>query len=1148
MARNHNQYVEAIKEGILRDAEALVAEHPLMVVHGTPFETGNMMATPASGPMDDDGPGGLGASRKSFRLDGSVTEQTITPPALVARKSFTGLNSSSSSTTTTPSAGATSQLKLGHIMKRAIPLKASSMWSTAVTGSVYFAELAERFRFARLRKKLEQHLLPTLLQRRLKTLLVSDVRTENTNTAGESDGNAAADRPTAHIISQCCPWLGALNDMEFLEEIAGAMQKLTKLTGDDIVKAGDSSQGVLYVLLTGRYEWMNTSVTPPVGEKVTAPIALGNTFGGPSKYARSMFARSKGIVWYISRSTLEGILENWVRAQTHELYAQQVKQEMLESMSDNFPLAPSRIALLRRMPSNLVATYFENFEPVVLNKGAVLFEEGTSAGTVFVVCDGVLNRSRRPRVDDSGFSQFITVRTGVTTRFALFGEEPHILPEKHRFTCSVFSDVMKGYRIPARMFTSMLLDDPTLLLQLRQDILTQRAKMMRIKAEALKQVPILADFPIQRLHSLIQVMTPKVYERSQFLCQSQQTLREIYVVIRGDVRDPRAPGVLPPVVAPPKVTAAPHPTIGGLGQHTSSFVGSVKEKERVITTDDIPDRTIGFERGQSFSGERSMARFTAVARGVATISRAGSLFTPSHPTVGSGLPNEIALQDDQDLSPPIPMATESRIQYALGGGWEGLLQEKWQRGWEAMNVVEAWVLPTAAIRNEYNELSRHLQATILNTARVNQMKELGLDGPQSTKLPPMSFYRSGTTGASAAGGGGSVSDGESSRRASQSRKGRSKAKFRLSGAAPATGDSESSMFESEASATEGSVCLDSKKSSSQPRNKKRLVHLDQNLPKERGTSPGDKAGNHETNTAAPRNTSPASKGANQTKKAKKKKPGEPPKLGAIPTGSITFPTYEDEELATMRKLAQERNEHQQAMRLLPLEEVIRRETKRLVRGEHRHQTMLPPLSTREDVLYFCRGEDNAPARSPPSRSLAQPVGAEGGKSGTSVVDDETMQRRQLLFGGHEAVDPETGLMQQDRVIRAPQPPSVGAASARAAQRTKHQSWDNDTSPLPNGLLLMLKHNGAGASSSRATQSEKTVSARVPPPHRPAVASADRRWFHHIPDTAPPVKCSSLDQKFHGTEPFDVMLVQMLRMAEDAGVLRGKGIHSPRKAS
>ncbi|CUG91913.1 Hypothetical protein, putative [Bodo saltans] len=511
------------------------------------------------------------------------------------------------------------------------------------------------------------------------------------------------------------------------------------------------------------------------------------------------------------------------------------------------------------------------------------------------------------------------------------------------------------------------------------------------------------------------------------------------------------------------------------------------------------------------------------------------------------------------------MAMETKIVHALGGSWEGLLQEKWHRSWEAVNVVEVWVLPTAAIRNEYNELSRNLQATILNTARVNQMKDLELESVPSTKLPPMSFYRSG----SQATGNGNASDGESSRRMSQSRKGRGKAQFKLGATANVnTTESVDSSFVFDNESMTESIQLDQNprgrhKSKARSQQQAKLLTSDSaDLPNGADHTTAD--GVVPAASTITHKPQPPTKSQSPSKSVKKSKSSEEKQKvkknpGLVHSGSIAM-FEEDDQLAIMRKLAQERNDRQQALRSLPLEEVIRRETKRMAKGDHRHQLSLPPLLTREDVMYFHRGgegeEPQVALGKPSPRMQAPPLAIP-----PDADDEETMMRRQLLFGGHEKLD-EAGLMQQDRVIRVPKPPASATTTALQLPLTagrghkKPPMWDDAASPLPSGLMLMLKHNGTGTSArqlnpnQRSSSPQKIGVARGMPPTSAsasqvssprATASAAvgkvRRWFQHIPETAPTMKCSSLDRKFQGTEPFDVMLVQMLRMAEDAGVLK-----------
>lgn len=1124
------QYLDALKEALNKSAEALVFEHAMMAVAGTPFDN---TQTPAAQPLT---PGvdhlALSSSATTPR-NGELFADGV--PSLVKKESMIR--------------GA----KQENIIKRASVIKCSAMWEVLCTASSYHMNLCEQFRYERLRRQLCILMLPHLLKRRLRGTLGNALPVD---TKGPEDTASQGDRPSGAQLMQTCPWLAGMEDINFAEEVAQGMQKLSKLTGDDVVRADESSQGVLYYVAVGRYEWVTpaapqaTTSTPrhatgaanipaqdplaaPVagGQRVVAPFCCGDVFGGPSRYLRSLYARSKGVVWYISKSSFDAMLESWSTQRTKNLFLAEAKKEMLYTIADNFPLAPNRIPLLRKMPINLLPTYFPQFEPVLLDRGTVLFEEGSNGGVVYVLCSGSVTRARRQTADEpNGCSQVLSVSASWqnTLRYALIGEEPHIVPEKHRYTCTVASDVFKGYRIPAALFANILLDDPRLLLRLREDALAQRASMMRLKVEALRQVPLLQDFPMSRLQTLHQLMTPKVVERSTMICQSQQPLRDIYVVVCGDIRDPKKPGV-PPAVLPPAKPLSTNATTGAsatASSNAASFVarpdGGARQVTMVVDDQSVANPSFaGIERTYSMAATNRMS-FTG-RRPVDLLSRTLSV-------------NEATVVENEDTNPPLPVSQVNRILYALGGGWEGLLMEKWTTTWEAVGVVELWVLPTVAIRNEYNELHRSAQVSILHQLRVNQMRDLGLDEVPQTKLPPMSIYR--TAGNAAASlfmdlkGQGAVDVSDGSKSSSQKRRGRADAKrhhssthsVSMSLESSVAGDPRSGGFATGGNESDSLVERDSR------RHAVKASDARPALTAEKAPSPPRKV-------PSPRKGSPVSKKklkSSEKNNSRGKRVGSPKKDGA--QEATTDSSAAD--IAALRDAAQRHNEEQRLLRQMPLADVIRMETNRLRRGEHRSSAeTLPPLTSREFRLYFdvdvpdtSARRGISPANSPTSRAM--PL--------------EKLQN--LYYKGNPSDHAEE--VDNENVIR-----TVGVAPSLEEVATTTNSAKAPKASVLKGVAAKLPPPFYNSPRSAALESEKR---QLPPPLQLTLAKAmqrdvisvpkkphtaqtntsrgtQHRWFQRVPEKAPPFswRPSNKEPSEQQMEAFDVLLMQTLKSAEAA---------------
>lgn len=283
-------------------------------------------------------------------------------------------------------------------------------------------------------------------------------------------------------------------------------------------------------------------------------------------------------------------------------------------------------------------------------------------------------------------------------------------------------------------------------------------------------------------------------------------------------------------------------------------------------------------------------------------------------------------------------------------------------------------------------------------------------------------------------------------------------------------------------------------------------------------------------------------------------------------------------------MAQIRNESHAILRLLPMESAIRMKAEQQKRGALRSTCeQLPPLTSREDMLYFRFDEAGAATARPTSNLRCRSPHLNSPLSLT-------------MRGGSVGATPLSGTI-TDRTPRQPQPPMDGSlllstqrtsppASMEKLQRLLTTSVPTDEDALDPDKVIhdvewLSPTPRQGALGFPAKHHARTGAPQLPPPlqqaleatsyrmllsaaspRRPAPASPrlprppvcdktakkqhEHRWFHHIPERAPTPSyhLSPVPQPLGGgrtpssqTAAFDQLLLQTLRGAEKAGLVR-----------
>lgn len=704
-----------------------------------------------------------------------------------------------------------SMVQLASAMKRA------AMWETVVATALAQKSLEERFRRERLRHALEKYLLPRLLfnKRTTGAYFIARPRSSRqqlTSLSVEEGADldpsrptttAADERPQGSYLKENDAFFESLNNSVLLQSLADTMTRQRYLPGDIMARAGEPSQRAMFFLISGKCEFrddgratdFNTThpqlsktvvdegrpgsgtvndVEPAVPrvtrEVLKAGGSFGGIFGGCAVFTGNYRAISQCIVWRLQCEDFERIFVPFADRVMIEKYKEAMRAHHFWWLRHHY--TPSKIYSsmpIYRMMTHSPFKYAADFEPVVKVRGELLFSQGSAAGDVFCLLEGTVRRRTNgpDGLYTSGVEQLIGTNSfsaiNVAGRYLLLGEEPHLVPGAQPYTCIVSSRAALLYRISGENFVSALLDYPSLFADMRKKLIDQRLANMRLDPACLAKVPLLQPFPSSVREGLIRHAKPRIFSRSQPLCDPAQHLAEIFIIVEGSVRDPRSFGHKPvrPLPTPPpsdenssddddsrladglRFNLGNRKAAFGREKHGKGKGGGPLAKrhldvpaERKFTTNpSSPTRKMMSEetddsRVWSFSFDGA-----ALEKVFATPERVlpAKEEEPSSPVVV--YPNE-----SSELNPPLPLQPATHFLCTIGGTWEGLFLDKWPNGWETTTTVGAWAIPTLQIRLAFNGCAKQDQAAILTSLRQRQRLEQSLSVVPHTKLPPMSVY------------------------------------------------------------------------------------------------------------------------------------------------------------------------------------------------------------------------------------------------------------------------------------------------------------------------------------------------------------------------------------------------------------------------
>ncbi|EKF31967.1 hypothetical protein MOQ_004192 [Trypanosoma cruzi marinkellei] len=708
-----------VPEGLDR-AVAMVQTYPLMAVEGTAFE--NQIFRHSAGES-----GGTSSAGRSLTSTSNMeeTESSISDMTEVLVRLRTG----------------SSAVLFASRLKRAC------MWNVIIVNALAHRAWHESFRLQRLRAALELLLLPVLLRKRGEKKLGKrpfvSPRPRGPNLLRDDEGL----KPQGNFIWEHSAFFRKLGNLKFCEEVAEIVVRYRYFAGDPIVSAGTPSQDAMYILISGNCDAIISSDEPNVPVRRTR-LAIGEGFGGLYG-GREVFTKlyrsiSQCIVWVIKREDFESTFSQHADEHMKNAYLDALKKHNKEHLLRDYPMPQcmSRVPIYRRI-DGLIEEYAKDFVPIVLTKGDILFEQGDHPGDVYCLVEGHVQREQlgadmryetgtkqivSPNESDNNFS--------LSTRFVLLGEEPHILPGLLRYRCTVFSRAALFYKIKGERFVDALLDDAKLFLYIRERLTAQIRQSMRISPEALAKVPLLREMPTLHLNAIANAAVPRVVERCISICDPAQSVREIYLLMSGEVRDPRNFN---------RATTLPMSPPASEDEEAMENTITKGKKEKNVKT-----ATAGRGKGKGTSAVHLPSETLLNVRSphfkdsVTTFGNTESTHTKWHffhrSSKGEFSSGVIYPDEQHELTPPLPPNPAKNFICTVGGGWEGLLLEKWPNGWETTNTVELWAIPTLTIRTEFNSLSKSMQNSILMLARTMQMHALGLPSIVVAKLPPMSSF------------------------------------------------------------------------------------------------------------------------------------------------------------------------------------------------------------------------------------------------------------------------------------------------------------------------------------------------------------------------------------------------------------------------
>ncbi|ESL09376.1 hypothetical protein TRSC58_02902 [Trypanosoma rangeli SC58] len=697
----------------------MVKTYPLMLVEGTAFENHFLRSNSGDCAMLN--------SMGSLASLSNVEE---------AETSVSGLTD------------ALGQLRLNSsVVSFAARLKRACMWSVIILAVRMHCAWREAFRRQRLRATLEQLLLPVILRKRgekgVGKRLVCRSRSIGPELLRDDDGL----NPQGNFIWDNCEFFRSLGSQSFCEELTNIVLRHRYFSGNAIASVGAPSQDTMYILVSGRCDAIAPS--SETNKKVqrsrlAVGASFGGIFGGREVYTKVYRAISQCVVWVISRNDFEVLFSRYADETMKEIYLNALKRHHMERLLRSYPLPQcmSRVPIYRHIDRE-IEYYAKDFTPLVLTKGDVLFEQGEPPGDVYCLLEGEVQRQQLgpDMTYEGGTSQILSPhesdnKFSLSTRFLLLGEEPHILPAPLRYKCSVFSRSALFFKVKGDRFVDALLDDAKLFLRIRANLTAQIRHSMRLSPEALVRVPLLREMSGSHLNNIVNAAEPRVMERYTSICEPAQAVREIYLLTAGEVQDPRQFNRVATLPMSPPVSEeeeAPEDTCPkGKKERNPKHILAGQEKGGKVSNWPRPNETVVIGRIPCHGDSGS----TSV--GLDTPHFQWSFFKGnSH----GGFTNGITYPDEQhDLAPALPPNPAKNFLCTVGGGWEGLLVEKWPNGWETSTTVELWAIPALTIRTEFNSLPESLQKSTLLCARTMQMHALGLSSILVAKLPPMSVF------------------------------------------------------------------------------------------------------------------------------------------------------------------------------------------------------------------------------------------------------------------------------------------------------------------------------------------------------------------------------------------------------------------------
>ncbi|KAF8298388.1 putative cyclic nucleotide-binding domain containing protein [Trypanosoma cruzi] len=708
----------SVPEGLDR-AVAMVQTYPLMAVEGTAFE--NQILRHGAG---ESGVVAFAGRSLTSTSNTEETESSISDLTEVLGRLRTG----------------SSAVLFASRLKRAC------MWNVIIVNVLAHRAWHESFRLQRLRAALELLLLPVLLRKRgeKKSGKGHFFRPHPRGPCVLRDDEGL--KPQGNFIWEHSAFFRKLGNLKFCEEVAEIVVRYRYSAGDPIVSVGTPAQDAMYILISGNCDAIISSDEPNVPvrrSRLAVGEGFGGLYGGREVFTKLYRSISQCIVWVIKREEFESTFSQHADEHMKNAYLDALKKHNMEHLLRDYPMPQcmSRVPIYRRI-DGLIEEYAKDFVPIVLTKGDILFEQGDRPGDVYCLVEGHVQREQigadmryetgtkqivSPNESDNNFS--------LSTRFVLLGEEPHILPGLLRYRCTVFSRAALFYKIKGERFVDALLDDAKLFLYVRERLTAQIRQSMRISPDALAKVPLLREMPTLHLNAIANAAEPRVVERCISICDPAQSVREIYLVVSGDVRDPRnfnRTTTLP--MSPPASEdeeAVENTNTKGKKEKNVKIAASGRGKGKGTLAVHSPNETLGV-RSPHFKDSG-----TAFGNAETTHFQWHFFHRNSKGEFSSGV---IYPDEQHELTPPLPPNPAKNFICTVGGGWEGLLLEKWPNGWETTNTVELWAIPTLTIRTEFNSLPKSLQNSILMLARTTQMHALCLPSIVVAKLPPMSSF------------------------------------------------------------------------------------------------------------------------------------------------------------------------------------------------------------------------------------------------------------------------------------------------------------------------------------------------------------------------------------------------------------------------